>query len=283
MEGISDVTDFMNIQGELPGVEPDVEPVRYIAATNAYAPTDLPLRNSPLRFALMNKDGLSSESWVVKVTNRGDVYIVCREGDPHIKVSLHESGEQKIAYRGIWQDTSVNYDQRWKEHRYYRGDRVRPSFTLMFPGFGLCLDEVSRRTHRDTWSARHVLVQAPRRPLATVVAFAVTDEDVGVMQRVGYAVLAEIPTRPGKKLCVIAGHIPEHRISRMLQDGLEKMMRESSPEDFSASFDEPFRVFGLSFPEEGGPWLLCLPVQLDRVDILETSADLLINELSPPS
>ena len=54
------------------------------------------------------------------------------------------------------------------------------------------------------------------------------------------------------------------------------MMRESSPEDFSASLDEPFRVFGLRFPEEGGPWLLCLPVQLDGVDILETSADFLV-------
>ncbi len=266
----------MNIQEELPEVEPDVEPIRYMVTKGAYAPEDLPLRDGPLRFALMSSDGASSESWIVSVTNQGDVYIVCREADLDIKVSLHESGLQKIAYRGVWRDDNVEHNQRWQEHRHYRGDRARPSFTLMFPNFGLYLDEEWRQDHPNTWSARHVLVRAPQRPLATLIAFAITDGDVGIMERVGYAVLAEIPTRPGKKLCVIAGYTPERNMSRMLQNGLERMMHESSPEDFSSSLDVPFRVFGLSVPEEGGPWLLCLPVQLDRVDVLGTSTELLM-------
>ena len=82
------MTDFTNIQEQLPGGETDVQPVRYIVTEGAYAPEDLPLRDGPLRFALMNSDGFSSESWLVKVTNRGDVYIVCREADLDIKVSL---------------------------------------------------------------------------------------------------------------------------------------------------------------------------------------------------
>ena len=264
----------MNIQGEVPGVEPDVEPVRYMLAEGAYALEDLPLREGPLRFALMNSDGVSSESWVVKVTNQGDAYIICREEDLDIKVSLHESGEQKITYRATWRDTNRDYERRWKEHRHYRGDLARPSFTLMFPGFGLSLDDAWRRDHPDTWLGRHLLVQAPHPPLATLVAFVIADEDAEIMERVGYAVLAEIPTRPGKKICVIAGHTPEDRMSHMLRNGLERTMRESSPEDFSASLDEPFRAFGLNFPEEGGPWLLCLPVQLQMSDVLEMGAEL---------
>ena len=266
----------MNIQEELPGVEPDVEPVRYMVTKGAYAPEDLPLRDGPLRFALMSSDGASSESWVVSVTNQGDVYIVCREAHLDIKVSLHESGLQKIAFRGIWRDDKVEINKRWQEHPHYRGNRARASFALMFPNFGLYLDEEWRQAQPNTWSARHVLLRAPQRSLATVIVFAITDEDVSIMERVGYAVLAEIPTRPGKKLCVIAGYTPERNMSRMLQNGLERMMHESSPEDFSSSLDVPFRVFGLSVPEEGGPWLLCLPVQLDRVDVLGTRTELLI-------
>ena len=273
---ISNVTVFMNILKKLRGIEPVVEPVRYIVTEGAYAPEDLPLRDGPLRFAVMSSDGASSESWSVTVTNLGDVYIVCREVDLDIKVSLHESGLQKIAYRGIWREANIGYDQRWQEHRHYTGDSARPSFTLMFPNFGLSLDEEWRQAHPRTWSARHVLLRAAQRPLATLIAFAITDDNVGVMERVGYAVIAEIPTRPGKKLCVIAGYTPERNVSRMLQNGLEEMMRESSPEDFSASLDGPFRVFGLRIAKEGGPWLLCLPVQLDRVDVLGTSTELLM-------
>ena len=250
-----------------------MEPVRYVTE-GAYAREDLPLRQGPLKFALMNSDRLSSESWVIKVTNQGDVYIICREEDLDIKVSLHQSGEQKIAYRATWRGDRIDYVRWWKEHPHYRDNRARPSFTLIFPDFGLSLDEAWRRDYPNTWSARHLLVQAPHQPLATLVAFVIVDADVDMTEHVGYALLAEIPTRPGKKLCVIVGHTSEHRVSRMLHDGLERTMRESSSEDFSASLDEPFRAFGLRFPEEGGPWLLCLPVQLQMSDTLEMNAEM---------
>ena len=85
---ISNVTVLMNILKRLRGVEPDVEPVRYLVTEGAYAPEDLPLRDGPLRFAVMSSDGASSESWSVTVTNLGDVYIVCREVNLDIKVRL---------------------------------------------------------------------------------------------------------------------------------------------------------------------------------------------------
>ena len=263
----------MNPHEELSELEPDVEPVGFVVTEGAYSPEDLPFRVGPLRFALLNSDGVSSDSWVVRVGNQGDVYIVCREADLEIKVSLHQSGTQKFTYRGIWRDGPVKLDRLWEEHRHYRGNHARPSFTLMFHGFGLYLDEKWRRANPRTWSARHLFLHAPRRPLATLVAFAITDEDVSIMDVVGYAVLAEIPIRPGKKLCVVAGYTSEDRMYRMLQEGMERMLHESSQEDLSASFDEPFRVIGLSIPEEGGPWLLCLPVQLDQVNILATSTE----------
>ena len=57
----------------------------------------LPLRDGPLRFAVIMKNGLTSHSWTV-VTHGGDAYVACRESMKEVKVSLHESGEQHIAF-----------------------------------------------------------------------------------------------------------------------------------------------------------------------------------------
>lgn len=271
IKAINNVAVFMNTQEEFPEVEPEVAPVRFVVTEGAYAPEDLPLRVGPLRFALVNAEGFSSDSWIVRVGSRGDVYVVCREADLEIKVSLHESGLQKFSYQRKWRDDPIEYEHRWVEHGHYRGNRARPSFALILPTFGLYLDEEWRRTHPRTWLARHLLLQAPQQPLATLVAFAIVDEDVSIMDIVGYAVLAELPTRPGKKLCVIAGSMSEARFLLMLQSGMEGMLRESSPKDLMASFDEPFRVVGLHFPDEGGPWMYSLPVQLTRGDTLASN------------
>ena len=57
----------------------------------------LPLRTGPIRFAVTMANGLTSHSWKV-FTKGGDAYVVCRESMKDIKVSLHKSGRQHIAF-----------------------------------------------------------------------------------------------------------------------------------------------------------------------------------------
>ena len=60
--------------------------------------SSLPLRNSPMRFAVMRKDGLSSNAWRVWVDPAGDAYVLCRDHMKEMKASLHQSGKQHIAF-----------------------------------------------------------------------------------------------------------------------------------------------------------------------------------------
>ena len=57
----------------------------------------LPLRTGSICFAVVTKSGLTSHSWKV-FTRKGDAYVVCRETMKEVKVSLHQSGRQHIAF-----------------------------------------------------------------------------------------------------------------------------------------------------------------------------------------
>ena len=59
----------------------------------------LPLSKGPVRFAVINKAGLSSNSWRVWVERHGDVHIASRDHMRNqLKISLHRSGQQQIAF-----------------------------------------------------------------------------------------------------------------------------------------------------------------------------------------
>ena len=54
------------------------------------------LRDSPVRFAMMLKDGSAGSMWKVRARGRGDVYIVPRDIMSGTKISLHASGQQHL-------------------------------------------------------------------------------------------------------------------------------------------------------------------------------------------
>ncbi|MCY4557224.1 MAG: hypothetical protein OXF79_12770 [Chloroflexi bacterium] len=56
----------------------------------------LPLRDSPIRFAVMREDCLSSNALRVWVGSDGSAYVACRDNMKEMKASLHQSGKQLI-------------------------------------------------------------------------------------------------------------------------------------------------------------------------------------------
>ena len=60
--------------------------------------SQLPLKQSPINFAVIRHNGLSSDPWLVRVDKKGDIYILCRDNMDHMKVSLHKSGVHQIAF-----------------------------------------------------------------------------------------------------------------------------------------------------------------------------------------
>lgn len=58
----------------------------------------VPIRKSPLRFAVGRPDGASSNSWKLWTVPAGDVYVACRDNFRDMKVSLHASGRWRLGF-----------------------------------------------------------------------------------------------------------------------------------------------------------------------------------------
>ena len=67
---------------------------------NAVIETELPLGGDSLNFAVMRKDGTSSNAWGVKVNkNNGGAFVYCRDNMNEVKASLHQSGDYRYGIR----------------------------------------------------------------------------------------------------------------------------------------------------------------------------------------
>ena len=60
----------------------------------------LPLlrRAKQINFSVIRENGLSSNSWGVKASKQGDIYVFCRDHMKTMKISLHQSGQQFVAF-----------------------------------------------------------------------------------------------------------------------------------------------------------------------------------------
>jgi len=99
---------------------------------------DLPLMRGArqINFTVMRENGLSSNSWGVTAGKRGDVYVFCRDHMKSMKISLHQSGQQFVAFTEQSRHFRTGSDRRWirwQEPQQYDGPELVPSFNLFFP------------------------------------------------------------------------------------------------------------------------------------------------------
>ena len=73
----------VNITGE------DHGSMAYYVRQGAEPALSLPFRDRPVRFAVMRKDGLSSNAWRVWVEAAGDAYVLCRGHMKGMKAGIH--------------------------------------------------------------------------------------------------------------------------------------------------------------------------------------------------
>lgn len=89
----------------------------------------LPISTSPVRFAIGQPDGPSSNSWRVWTSPKGDTYVACRDNFNNVKVSLHASGRWRMAFtqEAIAQNPNLvtaSQDRSWEV--WDEPDPVRP-------------------------------------------------------------------------------------------------------------------------------------------------------------
>ena len=195
----------------------------------------LPLRKGPVRFGVLKRDNLSSNSWRVWTTRAGDVYIACRDHMTDQKISLHQSGKQQIAFTsesGIETTPGSRYVDRWWEPEHARDSKVTPTFMLFFPSWALTLNQAIRDENLSVWNKNQVFIEAAESPVATIVSFTITDDDLtlsfnteGESPNIPLGIL---PARSGKKLWIVASYVPEGNMMNMAEQCMDDFQSKAN-------------------------------------------------------
>lgn len=226
----------------------------------------LPLREGPLRFAVMRKDGMSSNSWRAWVESPGDFYIKCRDNMSEIKISLHKSGKHQIAFTTeskLEMTPGSRFWDRWTEPLYIDRLNLQPTFKLYFPSWGLSLSNEDRLQHPETWDKNEILISTSDKDLMTTVSFYVVDERKKLKnENVLHYVLGIMPTRPEFNLWTITYQEQDHGLRQIVAQALQKIdpnsfptLKESKGEVLSAC------LTGLS--GSGGAFMIVVPIRVD--------------------
>lgn len=186
-----------------------------------------PIRISPIRFAVLRRNDLSSNAWRVWTEKSGEAYVACHDHMKDLKVSLHKSGKHHIAFTtesGLEMRKGSRFWDQWHEPKYYDGSRVVPTFNLYFPSWALSLTPETRLANAKVWETNQIFVEAAEEPMATIVSLVITDEN----QKMTFSTngdalsfpIAVLPTMARKKLWVIAGYGPEGNMKELAEKGI---------------------------------------------------------------
>ena len=240
--------------------------------------SQLPLKQSPINFAVIRLNGLSSDPWLVRVDKKGDIYILCRDNMDHMKVSLHKSGVHQIAFvaeSGLEMTEGNRSWQRWSEPDYAEGSKAVPALRLLFPSWGLEVTPETRQEKSPIWDKTQVWIEAAEEPLATEVSFFVTDDTVtnfevnGVKPCVPVGVL---PARPGKTLWAIASHRTEDNLKEWAQDLINQLAADQEIKEklSDTATGDTLRFNATTYAEDGGACWMRFPatVQWDTAESL---------------
>ena len=245
------------------------EGMAYYENLNLGYDVTLPMKKSPLRFGVMRKNSLSSNAWGVYAEASGDIYLICRDHMKESKISLHQSGKQYIGFTsesGLETTEGSRFWDEWWEPQFHKGSKIVPSFSLLFPSWGLGLTQAIRDANATVWNKNQIFVEAAESPEVTIVSLVVTDVDfemrfstTGELQSFP---LAELPARPGKKLWVIARQGPEGNMKELAERGISSIDTDMVEKLKGLPSGH---VLGLSVrgrSGDAGRYLLPFPVQL---------------------
>lgn len=208
----------------------------------------------------MRKNGLSSNAWGVYVDNSGEVYIACRDSAREVKVSLHKSGQQHIAFTkesGIRTMEGNRFWNQWTEPHHSSSSPLIPSFKLVFPSWTLGLTYDDRKSNSKIWDKNQIIVESSDSPFVTQVSFFMMDEHLTMSSiEVPSYPLGVIPARPGKKLWIIAHHGPEGNLREVVTDTINHIDRTVGKKLFHEHAGTVLTASMAGAHDDGYPYML---------------------------
>ena len=234
----------------------------------------LPCKQSPIRFAVLQRNGLTSNAWGVRVEKSGDAYIYCRDSLTGQKISLHKSGKQHIAFsEGLRSKLNMpsRFMNQWHEPHYEK--EAVATFKLLFPSdWSVGLSEEQRAKAKSVWVKNDILING-HDELMTVVSFVIVDDGVAIRKKEGaypIRLIGDLSIRPGKRLMVIAGWEPEGNWKGTVEEALTRIdasslaTEENIGQDFTICLTgdySPDSHFLVAVPVKVGPKLPSVEVE----------------------
>ena len=195
---------------------------------------ELPMRTTPIRFAVTKQGGFISNSWGVKVRTKGDAYVYCRDAMQGQKASLHASGKQHIKIdENVRRKAPLPGDgfmNQWWEPQH--STTAVPTLRLLFPPWGLSLGPQQGPKAQQIRDESQVLIPA-HDEMVTVVSFVIMDDGTRLQKANGSppnAPFGVLSLRQGKSLFVIAGYEPECDLRVKADAALTQIARPSNVE-----------------------------------------------------
>ena len=237
-----------------------------VVYANTALNVQIPIRQGPLRFAVMGKNGLSSNSWRVWTESSGDAYIACRDSLREIKISLHQSGKQHVAFSsesGLEMTAGSRFWAQWTEPSFSNDSKVTPSFKLAFPNWALVLNYDHRQANPKKWRANQLLIEAADSDAVTVVSLFITDHGLNLTHDNSRSLpLGMLPARAGKDLWVITHQEPEADLKEVVERAIQKANQTVGPQLRAAHQGEVLSACLLGASPEGLRYMLVVPVKV---------------------
>ena len=142
------------------------------------------------------------------------------------EVSLHASGKQHISIDPNSRSTA-NLTKKQFMNQWYQPDEGTATLRLVFPPWGIQLDEEQRDKFRSTWNENDIFIEGHHEFL-TVVSFYIVNERARYQRKDKFPgfLLGELPLKIGKKLAITA----EWQAERGFRVNIENALRQSPPE-----------------------------------------------------
>ena len=237
-----------------------------VVYANTALNVQIPIRQGPIRFAVMAKNGLSSNTWRVWTESSGDVYIACRDSLREIKVSLHQSGKQHVAYTsesGLEMTAGSRFWARWNEPQHANDSQATSSFRLVFPNWALRLNYDDRQANPKKWRANQLFIEVADSNSVTVVSFFITDQGLNLTRDNPRSFpLGILPARPGKDLWAIAHLEPEADLKQVVERAIQDANQTVGPQLRAAHQGEVLSACLLGASPEGLRYMLVVPVKV---------------------
>ena len=205
----------------------------------------LPIRTEPVRFAVGNPDGLTSNSWRIWPSPKGDLYVACRDNFQEVKVSLHTSGRWRVGFttEAVSKNPSLvegGQDRAWDV--WDRPEDLVPevvrAFQLVFSSNQLVVGPEHRKPKK--WK-NTIYIEGPPHGMLTVLTVFIAQKEVNLRhESLPSFVLANYELSTGCYAQVVAHADPEGDLPRLAANAADQARLQAQ----TAGIDIPETAFG---------------------------------------